>query len=346
MAAASPTDTPAAEKAAELLQAAVVAHRYFIEDRTKIEIAAALGVSRFRVARLLDLARQAGIVEITVHSPLGIDHELSRGLMSAYGLTDARVIDDGVAHPDELMSKLGRAAAVMLGDLVSPRSVLGVSWGHTVRAVVDATTTLPECTIVQIAGGLPDRLEQGAGELVRRLAERTTASVYPLHAPLYVSDAITAVQLRGEQQIARTLAMFDRLSTVVFGVGSWSANSAIASVLGPEDRRHLERQGVVAEACGMFLTDDGAVVVDELAQKIIAISAKQLEAVPVVLAVAGGEAKNAAVRATLRSRLVSHLVTDRATAEFALNAPNRGGYAARSSPRASTVRAARGSGMG
>ena len=41
----------------EVVLAARVARLHFLDDRSKVDIAAQLGISRFRVARLLDTAR-------------------------------------------------------------------------------------------------------------------------------------------------------------------------------------------------------------------------------------------------------------------------------------------------
>jgi DNA-binding transcriptional regulator LsrR (DeoR family) len=47
---------------ARLVLAAAVARRYYLEGETKVEIAGQLGLSRFKVARLLEEARASGIV--------------------------------------------------------------------------------------------------------------------------------------------------------------------------------------------------------------------------------------------------------------------------------------------
>jgi DNA-binding transcriptional regulator LsrR (DeoR family) len=41
----------------DLVRAAQVARRYYLDQQSKIEIAAAMGMSRFQVARLLAVAR-------------------------------------------------------------------------------------------------------------------------------------------------------------------------------------------------------------------------------------------------------------------------------------------------
>ena len=44
---------------AQLILIASVARRYYLEGKSKIEIAEELGMSRFKVARLLETARKA-----------------------------------------------------------------------------------------------------------------------------------------------------------------------------------------------------------------------------------------------------------------------------------------------
>jgi hypothetical protein len=43
-----------------------VARRYYLQEQSKVDIAALLGISRFKVARLLDEARSTGLVRIEI----------------------------------------------------------------------------------------------------------------------------------------------------------------------------------------------------------------------------------------------------------------------------------------
>jgi len=70
---------------AALVLTATAARRYYFDDASKSDIAAELGVSRFKVARLLDQARASGLVRIELDYRGEIDLELSVRLSSAYG---------------------------------------------------------------------------------------------------------------------------------------------------------------------------------------------------------------------------------------------------------------------
>src|SRR5260370_35745555 len=76
---------------AELVRAASIARRFFIEGRSKSEIAAEFGLSRFKVARILDEARAAGIVHIEIQLPAGLDASLAHRLRGTLGLRHAKV---------------------------------------------------------------------------------------------------------------------------------------------------------------------------------------------------------------------------------------------------------------
>src|SRR5260221_5821583 len=58
------------------IQATTVARRYFVERQTKIQIAEDLGISRFKVARLIDEAVEAGLVRFQIHETGEVDSQL------------------------------------------------------------------------------------------------------------------------------------------------------------------------------------------------------------------------------------------------------------------------------
>jgi len=72
-----------------------VAGMYYLQEKTQNDIAEALGLSRVKVYRLLKEARDAGVVEITVHRAPARNSRLERELCERFGLTDARVLDTG-----------------------------------------------------------------------------------------------------------------------------------------------------------------------------------------------------------------------------------------------------------
>ena len=68
---------------AELVLMASVARSHYVEGRAKTEIAQQFGISRFKVARLLELARDTGLVRIEIDRPGALDIALSAATSAA-----------------------------------------------------------------------------------------------------------------------------------------------------------------------------------------------------------------------------------------------------------------------
>src|SRR4029453_12581218 len=72
---------------------ASIARRYYLEDRSKTEISEEFGLSRFKVARLLDAARESGLVRIEIRHEGEIDVDLSARLRDRFALQHSVVVD-------------------------------------------------------------------------------------------------------------------------------------------------------------------------------------------------------------------------------------------------------------
>lgn len=309
---------PAAAGRTPAWESAIVARRYYLEGRQKNEIADEFGISRFRVARILDEALASGIVRIHVALPEGVDVELGDALAARFGIRRAvvAIAQDGVGVVDVL----GAAGARVLASRIAKDDVLGISWGSTLTAVVDAIDSIAAAEVVQLVGGVASAgLEVNGVELLRRLALRTGAPVWPLHAPFLVGTAATARQLRHDPSLAPTIERFSAVTVALLGIGSLATGrSALWAALDDDARGELAAQGAVADLGGCMVLADGSLVTADVLGRVIAIDAERLRGIDDVIAVAGGADKVDAIAAALRSGLVTTLVTDSTTARALL----------------------------
>src|ERR1700761_177639 len=302
---------------AELLLSASVARRYYLDGETKSEIAKSLNLSRFKVARILNQAREAGVVKIEVDYRGGLDLERSVALQEGYGLTHSLVVDSQASEDVQLRAQLGAAAAGLLTEIVDPEDVLGVVWARSVMAVRDALQALAPCTMVQLTGSLSSAHgEDSAVELVRDIARVASGPAFYFYAPMIVSDASTASALCSQPEIARTLSRASEVTKAVVGLGAWRLGiSSVADALGEREWREMHDLGVRAEVGGIQLDRDGNVMTTSLTDRLIGVTAAQLMAVPEVIGIAYGVLKADAVRAALRGKLVTSLVTHSSLAD-------------------------------
>lgn len=296
---------------AQLVLTASVARRYYLDGRSKVEIADELGLSRFKVARLLDAARAGGLVRIEIADPGAIDVDLSTRLQDALGLQHAVVVDTPDGNSTTLRQDLGKAAAALLTEITTPDDVLGLAWSRSVSAMTNALTQLPTVPVVQLTGALvqPGVIDSSV-DLVRHAARVSGGAAHFFYAPTIVADPATAQALHKQPEVARTFGRFSSVTKAVVGIGLWApGESTVYDATEPKVRRELHRRGVRGEISGVLVDANGDPVESDLTKRMIGISAAQLRAIPEVIALAYSTARGPAVQAAIRAGLVDSIVT-------------------------------------
>ena len=298
------------ERPSEMITTARVVRMYYVENRSKSEIALEVGVSRFKVARLLELARRIGMVNIEIRSVDSLDAELSLKLQSTWGLKHAVVLN----IPDDdhvlLRRQLGESTAQLLMEIVSPDDVLGMAWSRALSTVGDALKRFVACPVVQLTGALSRPDGSDILGLVRRIARLGGGTPYVFYAPIVVPDAATARVLHRQPDVVRSLAQVPKVTIALVAIGSWKPGlSTIYDSVEPSDQQPAAMAGVVAEISGIFIDEMGKALRPPLSRRIVGITSEDLAKVQTVLAIAYDEAKADAARAALRSGLINGLVT-------------------------------------
>lgn len=304
-----------------LVLAASVARRYYLDDVSKVDIAAEYGLSRFQVARLLDAARAGGLVKIEIASDGAIDVDLSGRLREAYGLKHAVVVHATEHDGSVLRRELGHAAASLLSEIVSVNDVLGMAWSRSVSATASALTRLPPVPVVQLTGALarPDVADSSV-DLVLHTARKFGGAAYFFYAPTVVPDAETAAALRRIPEVARTLQQFEAVTKAVIGLGLWSpGESTVFDALDEGARTELEPHGVCADMAGVLVDADGRPVDSPAVERMICPTAEQLRAIPEVIAIAYHAVRAPAVKAAIRSGAVDSVITHASLAQALLD---------------------------
>jgi DNA-binding transcriptional regulator LsrR (DeoR family) len=302
---------------AQLMLMSRVARSYYLDGRSKSDIAAELNISRFRVARLLEASRKTGLVRIVIEHEGSIDTDLSMLLQSTFDLAHAVVIDTPDDDDVALRGHLGEAAADLLQELVTADDVLGLAWGRSLSAIGTALTDFVPCPVVQLTGALSRPDATDVLELVRRVARVGGGPAYVYYAPLVVADAATARALRRQPDVMHAAALLPAVTLAVVGIGGWAKGlSTVFDAVEPETQERVRRAGVIGEISGVLIDNNGREVITPLGKRIIGVTGQQLAAIKVVLGIAYGEGKVDAVRSALTGGLVTSLVTHSALARL------------------------------
>ncbi|CAL8969524.1 Deoxyribonucleoside regulator [Propionicimonas sp. T2.31MG-18] len=297
-----------------------VSRAYFLEDKSKSDIAAELGMSRFRVARLIAEAREQGVVTITVNAG-GVAADLSERVRQHLNLQRAVVVE-AYGEPDEVRAAVGRAAGNHLGNTLKDGELLGLAWGRTLTDMVNSLDQLPRVDSVQLTGSIGSGLPNPVIELVRKTAEITGTPAKAIFAPFFIEDARTAAALRKQPEVAEVLSLFDRLDAAIVAVGSLNPRvTQVLEILPPHIQELLLGGGAQAEICGIPFTEDGDIVNPRFLRHTLSVSPDQLRRTPRVIAAVAGVAKAKSVLSVCRSGMVNEAVMDVGLAQALLALP-------------------------
>jgi DNA-binding transcriptional regulator LsrR (DeoR family) len=292
---------------------------YYLQDATQAEIAERLGTSRATVSRLLQEARDRGLVRIEV-LPLPQDDpdDLATRVRDALGLTAVWLTaPTSSAHLAEAVSPV--LARVLAGVGLREGDVLLVSSGRTVYDLAQRELpTLPPVVVAPMVGGQdePEPWYQ-TNEICRRIAVGVGGTPRFLYAPAFPGRALRR-SLVADPEFKRFANLWETARCAVMGVGAPPLQrSSIPGFVPTGEAPLKDSVGDVAsrfyDAAGVEITYDGA-------DRLIAIPLDVLRRVPDRIAVAYGALKVPSVLAGAKGGFFNHLVTDPGTATALLAA--------------------------
>jgi deoxyribonucleoside regulator len=296
-----------------------VCEMYYLEGKSQTEIGKIVGLTPSMISRLITEAHEKDMVEIRVHRPLQSDVALENALMAHFNLLECRVVtirDYAVS----LLKYLGAVGAETFKRYLEPDSVIGIAWGTTLSAVVDAfeiRTPIPS-RLVELTGAMGSRSSEYEGHgIITRLANKLGAEYHFLNAPFLCENAESARVLMKNTIVSHPLKMAEDASVALMGVGSLDQNLATVLRFGYLSKDLLEtlrQAGAVGNVCGLYFDAAGQPACRDFCQRIISITKEGLLKIPVRIGVAGGADKVEPILGALRGGHINILVTDNLTA--------------------------------
>lgn len=298
---------------------AEVAKLYYYEDLTQDQIGEVLGLSRQKVSRLLRRAKEEGLVQIRVLEDQKDTKILEERLRERFGLRDARVAATFSQEENMVTKRVAQVAASYLRSIVEPYMSLGVAYGKTLFAMVPflVPKPVPGFRVVQIMGGYGKlKGDVVAVELARALAQNFGGDAVYLLAPAFAKDAETRNALLGDERISRVLELAQEVDIALVGIGGVTSSSTLLDTgdIYPHEVDELITKEAVGNICGNFYDVEGRAVPCQADSRRISLTLWDLQRIPKVIGVAGGEGKFEAILGALRGKYVNILITDDATA--------------------------------
>jgi DNA-binding transcriptional regulator LsrR (DeoR family) len=293
-----------------------VARMYYEHGLTQGEIGRQYHISRSTVSRLLQEARDRKVVKISINYPWKRDFGLERQLFKHFQLREVRVLQSMDRSMDDVFNGLGLLASEYLDSFIKDGITLGVSYGRSIAATIRHLNPSRhvDMTVVQILGALGsgNLLIEGP-DLVREIANLYGASYRYLFTPMIVESEQTRNLLLLEPRVQETLALGRRADAVILGIGAHAAEASgliWTGYLNQKDIAFLRSRGAIGHMCAQHFDEEGRELDVSFNRRVISIGLKALRDIPTVIAVAGSNAKAAAILGALRGNYIDVLITD------------------------------------
>ena len=300
-----------------------VARLYHEEGLNQTQVAHRLGLTQVAVSRMLKKAEESGIVRTTVVTPPGAFTDLEDLLEAKFSLNQAIVADASRDSEESVLSAIGSAAAQFLESTLKGE-VIGISsWSTSLLSMIDHMHPLrkggEKSLVVQMLGGVGNpSAEEHANRLAIRLARLVHGNARFLAAPGVMGSASAAKVMAQDPYVSEVVALFEKVTLALVGVGSIEPSDLVASsgnIFSREELEALQRKGAVGDICLRFYDVNGREVKGAFDGRVIGIDLASLRRVPRSVALCGGKRKFPAILGALRGKWVNTLITDQYTAQ-------------------------------
>ena len=295
-----------------------IAWYYYFENMTQQHVADTLGISRMRVIKLLEKARQTGIIQFRLRKDGETRMTLERSLMDAYGLKDAFVVPSPLSK-SQVNAGVAEAASMYIAERLTESSFINMGYGDTPSRILNNLATIAErpITCVSLTGGVSYYLPDTRSNVFN-------AKLHLIPTPLLASSREMADAMRHEASVTEISRMISLAQLTVIGVGAMHESATIfkSGILNRNDFLYLQMQGAVGDLLSHFIDRDGKLIETPLEGRLISTSLDKLKALQNVIGVAAGDVKVNAIRAALRGGYLDVLITDDHTASQLLDKPD------------------------
>lgn len=312
------------DKETELL--VEVAHLYYELNLSQKKIAEKVGVSNATLSRLIQKAKDTGIVQISIISPTdrdGTNDRLVTELKTKFGLKHVVVIPSS-PNIGYLFQVLGHSCAQLLQELITHSMVMGFSGGRSVSSVVNYLKKANySLELVPLMGAVNSMHSAIHADMITWNAAKAMGGIsHILHSPAIISDISSAEHLKSNPVVGHVFQLFEKIDVALVGIGTMQRDTPLmqANLLSEAEIAYLKQEGSVGEICGRFFDRDGKELDNDIARRSLSITLKQLKNIDNVCAVATGLEKVEPVFIGAKAGFFNSLVTDSVTAKALIEA--------------------------
>jgi len=296
---------------------------YYLHDWKMETIGNELNLSRSSVSRLLQMARDRGIVEFSINRPQDRVRKIEEQLRNQFHVQSKVIAVDENATSGERLETVGAETAKQLGNYFTAGISIGLAWGSTVSNVSRHMHQypVPNATVVQLNGAGNDHSTglTYSGEILNQFGKNLGASIVHFPVPAFFDDPAAKQAMWRERSTKRILDIQSRIDLAIFGLGRIDSEVPsqvyAAGYLGHEELEELRKERVSGDIATVFFREDGSWEDIGLNQRASGPSLDQLRKTPKRLCVVSGVSKLQALKGALAGGFITDLFIDDLTAE-------------------------------
>lgn len=307
-------------KKEEKKQLIKVAKMYYFEELTQAKIAEKFGVSRPVISKMLQKARDEGIVEINIHDE-GFDlTELEQKIARYFQLNDVVVTSTENLPEEQTAVVLGRVTAQYVSNMIKKNvEKIGVSWGKALYHMVKEypIENRDNIKVIPLVGGIgPSDVELHANQIAYEFAKKINGESESLYAPAMVDSVALKEELIRLPHISSVLEQGRNVDLAIVGIGNPFQQSTLVEIgyLGEKEFEDLRKGNVVGDIGSKYIRKDGQEANHTINQRVIGIELNDLKKIERVIGVAAGIHKVDSILAVLKGGYLDILITDDQTA--------------------------------
>ncbi len=283
---------------------------YYYESLTQQQISDRLGVSRMRVIKLLDKARQNGIIRFQIRSESAKRLDIEQRLIEEYGLKDCFIVPSSEKSED-VNENIARAASMYISARIPEEAFINIGYGDTAGRILNHLAIHAEhvLSFVSLTGGVSYYLPNATSGVFH-------SKLYLIPTPLIASTNEMAEAMKTERSVQDVRALIPLSYLSVVGIGAMHEDATIvrSGILSQNDMLLLQRSGAVGDILSHFIDEEGNLIPTELDERAISTPLDSLRELKNVIGVAAGSLKVSVIRAALKGKYLDTLITDEDTA--------------------------------
>lgn len=300
-----------------------VCHLYYEDGLSQGEIASKLAISRPTISRLLQFARDQGLLRIEIMDPLKDLDVLAQQLEAKYQLKKVILIFDATNDLDAINPKIGAAAADYLETIVKDNDSIGISWGETLENVANHLhpSNANNVSVVQLKGSVSgSEMNNFANDIINKFSNAFHTDAVNLPLPVIFENATTKQVVMQDHFIKAIIQAGIDANIALFTSGTVRDDAMLFNLgyLTDPEIKQLQAQAV-GDVVSRFITATGELADSDIDERTVGIPLAALRDKEYSILVSGSSWKVASIRAALLGGYANVLITDSQTATALLN---------------------------